>query len=258
MAVLVERLAIAEETLRALRAGEVDAIVLDTGPGEQRIYTLETQDRPYRRLVERMSEGAALLDADGLLVYANRRLAVLLGVPLERLIGRPFCDWLDEPERPHFSRRLATATSGGHDEHTLRRLDGVSVPVLVGVNVTAEPDGLLHCLTVTDLSEQKAQQQQVQRLNTELTDRLAELHRVNNELRQAEHLLTTVNAQLQTALTSRVFLEQAKGMLAQHSGLDMDQAYKVLRKFARDHNLGLTDVAQAVASRSLPVQQLLE
>src|SRR5665647_3387639 len=84
IALLQSRLAVAEETLRALRAGEVDAIVMDTGQGEQQIYTLETADRPYRHLVERMSEGAALADADGLIVYANRRLATLLGVPLER------------------------------------------------------------------------------------------------------------------------------------------------------------------------------
>src|SRR5664279_2136611 len=80
---LENRLAVAEETLRALRAGEVDAIVMNTGQGEQRIYTLETEERPYRHLVERMSEGAALADTDGLIVYANQRLATLLGVPLD-------------------------------------------------------------------------------------------------------------------------------------------------------------------------------
>ena len=183
--------------MRALRAGEVDAIVMDTGQGEQQIYTLETEDRPYRHLVERMSEGAALADADGLIVYANQRLATLLGVPLERLLGRPFSDWLDESERSRFIRRLATAASGGHDEHTLRRLDGGSVPVLVGVSVTREPDGLLRCLTVTDLSPQKAQQQQMDRLNAELTDRLAELHQVNGELDVERIRVEEANAELQ-------------------------------------------------------------
>jgi PAS domain S-box-containing protein len=182
MTLLANRLAVAEETLRALRSGEVDAIVMNTGQGEQRIYTLETEERPYRHLVERMSEGAALADTDGLIVYANQRLATLLGVPLERLLGRPFSDWLDESERPRFIQRLATAAAGEHDEHTLRCSDGGSLPVLVGVSVTHEPDGLLRCLTVTDLSPQKAQQQQMDRLNAELTDRLAELRELNDEL----------------------------------------------------------------------------
>lgn len=195
---LENRLAVAEETLRALRAGEVDAIVMNTGQGEQRIYTLETDERPYRHLVERMSEGAALADTDGLIVYANQRLATLLGLPLERLLGRPFSDWLDESERSRFIRRLATAASGGHGEHTLRRSDGGSMPVLVGVSLTHEPDGLLRCLTVTDLSPQKAQQQQMDRLNEELTDRLAELRKLNGELDVERIRVEQAMAELQT------------------------------------------------------------
>ena len=195
---LENRLAVAEETLRALRASEVDAIVMNTGQGEQRIYTLETDERPYRHLVERMSEGAALADTDGLIVYANQRLATLLGLPLERLLGRPFSDWLDESERSRFIRRLATAASGGHGEHTLRRSDGGSMPVLVGVSVTHEPDKLLRCLTVTDLSPQKAQQQQMDRLNEELTDRLAELRKLNGELDVERIRVEQAMAELQT------------------------------------------------------------
>ncbi|MBW3639199.1 MAG: GAF and ANTAR domain-containing protein [Actinobacteria bacterium] len=67
-----------------------------------------------------------------------------------------------------------------------------------------------------------------------------------------------INEQLQTALTSRVVLEQAKGILAQQGDLDMVGAFQVLRRYARDHNLRLTDVARAVTSRQLPSQQLLE
>jgi len=165
---LTNRLAVAEETLRALMAGEAEAIVMSTGHGEQRIYTLETEERPYRHLVERMSEGAALADPDGLVVYANQRLATLLGVPLEQIIGRPFSDWLDESERTRFIGRLTAEATGGHDEHTLHRPDGGNIPVLVGVSVTEEPEGALRCLTVTDLTRQKEQQQQLDRLNNEL------------------------------------------------------------------------------------------
>jgi PAS domain S-box-containing protein len=197
MTLLENRLAVAEETLRALLAGEADAIVMNTGQGEQQIYTLETEERPYRHLVERMSEGAALADANGLIVYANQRLATLLGVSLQRLLGRPFSDWLEESERSRFIGRLATAAAGGHDEHTLHRLDGGSVQALVGVSVTQEPDGLLRCLTVTDLSQQKAQQQQMDRLNAELTERLAELREVNDKLGVERIRVEQTNAELQ-------------------------------------------------------------
>jgi hypothetical protein len=67
-----------------------------------------------------------------------------------------------------------------------------------------------------------------------------------------------VNEQLQTALTSRVVIEQAKGVLAQLGNLDMTQAFAVLRKYSRDHNLRLTDVAQATVTRSLAAQDMID
>lgn len=52
-----------------------------------------------------------------------------------------------------------------------------------------------------------------------------------------------VNEQLQNALDSRVVLEQAKGVLSYNGDLDMVDAYAALRKYARNHNLKLTDLA---------------
>jgi transcriptional regulator with GAF, ATPase, and Fis domain len=69
---------------------------------------------------------------------------------------------------------------------------------------------------------------------------------------------TVINEQLQKALTSRVVIEQSKGVLAQHGELDMAEAFAVLRRYARDNNLRVTSVAEAIVSRSLPAQQLLD
>jgi transcriptional regulator with GAF, ATPase, and Fis domain len=54
----------------------------------------------------------------------------------------------------------------------------------------------------------------------------------------------TLNEQLQTALNSRVVIEQAKGKLAERFGLDMDQSFNLLRNQARSRNLRLSDLAQ--------------
>lgn len=67
-----------------------------------------------------------------------------------------------------------------------------------------------------------------------------------------------VAEQLQNALNSRIVLEQAKGVVAHAGGLDVGQAFDALRRYARDHNLKLTQVAQSVVARVLRPQQVLD
>ena len=57
--------------------------------------------------------------------------------------------------------------------------------------------------------------------------------------------------QLNHALTSRVMIEQAKGILAERAGLDMEAAFAWLRKHARDHNQLLADVAESIIQGDL-------
>ena len=56
------------------------------------------------------------------------------------------------------------------------------------------------------------------------------------------------NEQLRGALTSRIIIEQAKGVLAEARGISVDDAFQVLRKHAREHNARIHDVAAAVVN----------
>jgi GAF domain-containing protein len=60
-----------------------------------------------------------------------------------------------------------------------------------------------------------------------------------------------VNDQLNHALNSRIVIEQAKGMVAERLGVNMERAFTTLRGHARNHNLRLVEVAQAVISGTL-------
>jgi transcriptional regulator with GAF, ATPase, and Fis domain len=66
-----------------------------------------------------------------------------------------------------------------------------------------------------------------------------------------------VRDQLQVALTSRIAIEQAKGILSQVGNLEMKQAFDALRGYARSRGLRLSDVAADVVSRTLPPVDVL-
>ena len=83
------RLAEAEEMLRAIRQGEIDALVVE-GAGGSQIYTLHSAEEPYRNLVEQMQEGAVVLTTRGDILYANARFAALVGEPLQSVSGSRF------------------------------------------------------------------------------------------------------------------------------------------------------------------------
>ncbi len=69
---------------------------------------------------------------------------------------------------------------------------------------------------------------------------------------------STVVEQLQHALNSRVVLEQAKGALAHVGNLEMGQAFALLRRYCRNRNLRLTDVASAIVARRLTPEEVLD
>jgi len=66
-----------------------------------------------------------------------------------------------------------------------------------------------------------------------------------------------VNTQLQTALNSRVIIEQAKGVLAERGGLDMDQAFSALRAHARNTNTRLAEMAHAIVNGTIDTAEIL-
>ena len=90
---LRDRLAQAAEILREMRSGEVDALVIPEMGGAQ-LFTLKDVDQSFRILLEGMSEGALTMTAEGVIVYANLRLAGTLKMPLQKVIGSAVRTWI--------------------------------------------------------------------------------------------------------------------------------------------------------------------
>jgi PAS domain S-box-containing protein len=155
---LRERLEEAEETLSAIRYGQVDAFVVTEQEGE-RVYILKSPERLYRMLVEESGQGAAVLAEDGTLLYANAYLAELLGLPAASLLGQTFQSWVTPESRPLMEALLQGKTGMGHAEAILRGTAGQQVPVYLSLSCSVVEGGRTFCLVVTDLTEQKRQEQ---------------------------------------------------------------------------------------------------
>jgi signal transduction histidine kinase/CheY-like chemotaxis protein/HPt (histidine-containing phosphotransfer) domain-containing protein len=169
------RLTEAEDTLRAIGAGEVDAFVVsDGGPG-RRVFTLSTADRPYRMFVENMQDGAATLSAIGLILYANRRLAELLLCSIETIVGSPLESFISGGLPFGLAAIRGPGGFGATLEIDLLDSLGGQVPVLVGSSPLDVDGDHLICLTFTDLSAQKAQDLEIARLSQAQADRMADL-----------------------------------------------------------------------------------
>ena len=151
---LTVRLEEAEETLRAIGNGEVDAFVVSR-PGGEQIFTLKGAEQPYRALVETMNEGAATLSAEGTIFYCNKRLAAILRIPLENIIGTMFVTYVAEPDKPLFSALLEKSAGDlATDEITLISGEGDAVQVIVSSRETDLSGSRGTSLIVTDLTLQ--------------------------------------------------------------------------------------------------------
>jgi two-component system, NarL family, sensor kinase len=107
---LLDRIVELEETLRAIRMGEVDAVVVKNGEADQ-VFTLQGAEHPYRMLVETIDEGAATLSDDGTVLYSNSSFASIFGVPLEKFIGAPLQNFVAEEDLASLQTLIR---SGGH------------------------------------------------------------------------------------------------------------------------------------------------
>src|ERR1700680_4038648 len=121
---VLARVAELEETLRAIRMGEVDAVVV-AGPGGDQVFTLQGAEHPYRILVETIDEGAATLSEDGTVLYSNKSFAGIFNVPLEKFVGASLENFVSGADAEYLRALILGARSSStRGEIRLKTLNG--------------------------------------------------------------------------------------------------------------------------------------
>jgi PAS domain S-box-containing protein len=178
---LTSRLGEAEEALRAIRTGEVDAVVV-AGKGGLQVFTLQGANHAYRVLIESMNEGALTLTADKLILYANECFARMVKCPLEQVAGSSFRRFLSAADRATLKPLMRRARkSGSKIQVSLRAGDGSKMPAQISIRPLAKNGGNPAAvgMVVTDLTEARraASQKQTERLYAQAREHADQLER---------------------------------------------------------------------------------
>jgi PAS domain S-box-containing protein len=173
--VLKARLAEAEETLDAIRSGEVDALAV-SGPDGDQIFTLQGAETPYRILVEEMNQGALMLIPDGTILYANTRFAGLSKTPLEQVIGSSWQQFFPPDKHSQLEACLrATEPAGPPEELSLQAADGSFCPVHLSLRSMITSGVAGFSVIVTDLTERHQSESALRKTSDELAEKNGQL-----------------------------------------------------------------------------------
>jgi len=199
---LESQLAEAQAVLRAIYNCEVDAVVVHGTDGEQ-VFTLQAAERPYRVMMETMSEGAVTLSQDGTVLHCNRAFAQLLRRPFSEFIGSHFAAWVTDEHQASYAEFLQNAAAPQRRDLMLVKADGGALPVQLAsspLDLDNLPGAI--CVIVLDLTEQQRRlaleiDQQAGRAREQaLRQRQEELERLNRELEDINRGMVTLYAEL--------------------------------------------------------------
>jgi len=152
---LQRRLEEANDIIDAIRTGSVDALIVNGEDGHQ-LYTLKTADQTYRVFIEKMNEGAVTLNKEGLIVYSNSRFANMIQMPLPKVIGVSFIDFVFNDDKNRFQKLIYKGwQSESKGELFIQKKDGNLLPTLVSLTTLELDEGMALSIIIADLSEQK-------------------------------------------------------------------------------------------------------
>jgi two-component system NarL family sensor kinase len=178
------RVAELEETLRAIRNGEVDAVLVSGAAGEQ-VFTLQGAEHPYRLLVEKIEEGAATLSDDGTVLYSNKSFAAIFEVPLQKFIGAQLQKFVCGKEAEALQKLITGAKRAGtRGEIRLNTPQGRRRTIRLTLSPNNELGVETICAVATELTEMVETNEALQVTESSLRQLSARLLQLQDEERR--------------------------------------------------------------------------
>lgn len=202
---LKSQLGQADETINAIRTGQVDAIIVSGESGEK-IFSLASSETPYRIIIEEMDEGAVTITKEGIILYSNQRFSEIISTDPFRIAGSDFSYFIDDGFRKEF-RRMLQASSGhktrGVVSSTIKGETRYLQLSLVTLPSNMEGDT---CIIVSDITEiykyQNYLQEMVEERSYELKEANRQLTDDIEKLRIAEELIKNSERRYRTLFES--------------------------------------------------------
>ena len=173
----------ANETIEAIRTGQVDALVVQGQEGHQ-VYTLKSADQTYRVFIEKMTEGAVTLNQQGLILYCNSQFAFMAGLPLSQVIGISFEKFIIADDLFLYEESFKKCWEQDCKVELMLKTREGKAPVQLSLTTLELQEGRALSIIVTDLTAQKKTQQQLRENNIQLEEINHALELSNHDLQQ--------------------------------------------------------------------------
>lgn len=173
----------ANETIEAIRTGQVDALVVKGANGHE-LYTLKSADQSYRVFIEKMIEGAVTLNRQKVIIYSNSRFAEMVNMPLSKVIGLSFETFIATNDNDFFSALFDKGFAEDCKEEIILEGNHRTTPCQLSLTTLDLDEGIALSIILTDLTTQKETQRQLKLKNEELEKINLELELSNIDLQQ--------------------------------------------------------------------------
>jgi len=179
---LHEQLRLVQSSLGAIKSGNIDALVV-ANEKDITIFTEKAADKIYRRLIEKMNEGAVIVSGEGIILYCNACFAGMVHQPQQKIAGQRFTDLIAGPSKQTAAALLTgLSVNPARQQIYLQASDNHLLPVLMSVNSVLLDDKAVSSIILTDIAVFLANQDELHAKTVQLEEKNIALESANKDL----------------------------------------------------------------------------